>query len=111
MDESSLSSHFDTTAPNMKQDVQEELHQYLKEKELNTLFVSIVESILLEKPDEPIAFIVKFLKVRRMALFRFVDLMMHSFPMVFPSVFRTSSPQKRIRYFDALWNNKCKFRR
>ena len=80
MDESSLSSHFDTTAPNMKQDVQEELHQYLKEKELNTLFVSIVESILLEKPDEPIAFIVKFLKVRRMALFRFVDLMMHSFP-------------------------------
>ncbi|KAL9187954.1 hypothetical protein ACHAXT_006332 [Thalassiosira profunda] len=40
---------------------QEALHSYLEEKKLNALFVSIVEAILVEKPDSPIGFMVGFL--------------------------------------------------
>jgi cAMP-dependent protein kinase regulator len=46
-----------------KQDVQEELKRYLDDKQLNTLFVAIVEKLLLDKPDEPISYIVQYLKV------------------------------------------------
>jgi hypothetical protein len=49
---------------NVKNDVKEELQRYLKEKEINALFVSIVEALLIEKPEEPIRFIFKFLLVR-----------------------------------------------
>lgn len=42
--------------------VQAELEVYLKEKKINMLFVKLVEHLLLNKPDEPISFIVKYLK-------------------------------------------------
>lgn len=44
-------------------DTQGELHQYLKANNLNAIFVSIVEAILIEKPDNPIGFMTKFLLV------------------------------------------------
>jgi len=47
----------------MSSNVQAELQQYLKDKNLNTLFVSIVEALLIDKPDNPIAYIVTYLKV------------------------------------------------
>lgn len=40
-----------------------ELLQYLHEKDLNKIFVSIIEAILTKKPDNPFEFIVHFLKV------------------------------------------------
>ena len=46
-----------------REDVQEELKRYLEEKKLNSIFVAIVETLLLEKPNEPISFIVQYLKV------------------------------------------------
>ena len=46
-------------------DTQAELHDYLKAKNLNAIFVSIVEAILVEKPDNPIGFMTKFLLVRK----------------------------------------------
>jgi hypothetical protein len=49
----------------VKNDVKAELQNYLREKEINALFVSIVESLLLEKPEEPISFIFRFLAVRK----------------------------------------------
>ena len=36
-----------------------ELHKYLEEKKLNALFVSIVEAILVDKPDNPISLMVQ----------------------------------------------------
>ena len=43
-------------------DLQQTLKDYLAEKNLNKLFVSIVESLLLERPDNVAAFIVSYLK-------------------------------------------------
>ncbi|GMH70330.1 hypothetical protein TrLO_g4817, partial [Triparma laevis f. longispina] len=40
-------------------DVQAELQDYLNSKNINTLFIQIVESLLIEKPDNPIGFIVE----------------------------------------------------
>lgn len=40
---------------------QEELHNYLKSKDLNSIFVSLVEEILINKPDNPIGFMTNFL--------------------------------------------------
>jgi len=45
-------------------DVKAELQQYLKEKDLNAIFVSIVEALLIDKPDNPIGFMTKYLLVR-----------------------------------------------
>jgi len=47
----------------MIDDIRQELLEYLKEKDLNNLFVSIIEAILRCKPDNPFEFIVNFLKV------------------------------------------------
>lgn len=43
-------------------DVQAELQQYLSSKNINSLFIQIVESLLIEKPANPIAFIIEYLK-------------------------------------------------
>ena len=42
-------------------DVQAELQNYLNSKNINALFISIVESLLIEKPANPIAFIIEYL--------------------------------------------------
>jgi hypothetical protein len=42
-------------------EVQAELQQYLNSKNINSLFVQLVESILIEKPENPIAFMVEYL--------------------------------------------------
>jgi len=42
-------------------DVQAELQQYLNSKNINSLFIQIVESLLIEKPANPIAFIIEYL--------------------------------------------------
>jgi len=42
-------------------DVQAELQQYLNSKNINSLFIQIVESLLIEKPSNPIAFIIEYL--------------------------------------------------
>lgn len=42
-------------------DVQAELQQYLNSKNINSLFIQIVESLLIEKPGNPIAFIIEYL--------------------------------------------------
>jgi len=42
-------------------DVQAELQQYLNGKNINSLFIQIVESLLIEKPANPIAFIIEYL--------------------------------------------------
>lgn len=41
---------------------QAELNEYLQSKNINQLFIQIVESLLIEKPEKPIAFIVEFLE-------------------------------------------------
>ena len=41
--------------------VQNELQQYLNEKGVNSLFIKIVENLLLAKPENPIAFIIDYL--------------------------------------------------
>jgi cAMP-dependent protein kinase regulator len=41
--------------------VQAELQQYLNSKNINALFIAIVESLLIEKPTNPIAFIIEYL--------------------------------------------------
>lgn len=41
--------------------MQAELQQYLNTKNINSLFISIVENLLIEKPANPIAFIIEFL--------------------------------------------------
>ena len=43
-------------------DLQQTLKDYLAEKNLNKLFVSVVEALLLERPDNVAVFIVKYLK-------------------------------------------------
>lgn len=42
-------------------DVQAELQHYLNSKNINSLFIQIVESLLIEKPANPIAFIIEYL--------------------------------------------------
>jgi len=42
--------------------VQQELQDYLQQKGINTLFINIVESLLLSKPDNPIQHIIEYLK-------------------------------------------------
>lgn len=42
-------------------EVQAELQQYLSSKNINSLFIQIVESLLIEKPENPIAFMVEYL--------------------------------------------------
>eukprot|EP01033_Poteriospumella_lacustris_P015353 gene15353-10976_t len=42
-------------------DVQAELQQYLNSKNINSLFISIVENLLIEKPANPIAFMIEYL--------------------------------------------------
>jgi len=41
---------------------QAELNDYLQSKNINQLFIQIVEALLIEKPDNPIAFTVQFLQ-------------------------------------------------
>ena len=41
--------------------MQAELQQYLNSKNINALFISIVESLLIEKPTNPIAYIIEYL--------------------------------------------------
>ena len=43
-------------------DVQEELQSYLTSKRINHLFIKIVENLLVDKPDNPIHFIIEYLK-------------------------------------------------
>ena len=47
--------------PGVADQVQAELQDYLNVKGVNALFVSIVEGLLIEKPANPIAFIIEFL--------------------------------------------------
>jgi len=47
---------------NTTADVQAELQEYLNSKNINNLFIQIVESLLIEKPDNPIGFIVEYLQ-------------------------------------------------
>lgn len=42
-------------------EVQAELQAYLSSKNINSLFIQIVESLLIEKPENPIGFIVEYL--------------------------------------------------
>lgn len=41
--------------------MQAELQTYLNSKNINSLFISIVESLLIEKPANPIAFMIEYL--------------------------------------------------
>mmetsp|Transcript_40638 Transcript_40638/g.55350 ORF Transcript_40638/g.55350 Transcript_40638/m.55350 type:complete len:402 (-) Transcript_40638:347-1552(-) len=41
---------------------QAELNDYINSKDINPLFIQIVEGMLIEKPDNPIAFIISFLQ-------------------------------------------------
>ena len=56
----SLTSSFFTSIVQAA-DVQAELQQYLNSKNINSLFIAIVESLLIEKPSNPIAFIIEYL--------------------------------------------------
>lgn len=42
-------------------EVQAELQQYLNSKNINSLFIAIVENLLIEKPSNPIAFMIEYL--------------------------------------------------
>ena len=42
--------------------VQQELQEYLQKKGINTLFINLVESLLLAKPENPIAHIIQYLQ-------------------------------------------------
>lgn len=42
--------------------VQQELQDYLHKKNINTLFINLVESLLLSKPENPIAHIIQYLQ-------------------------------------------------
>ena len=41
--------------------MQAELQAYLNSKNINALFIQIVESLLIEKPANPIAFMIEYL--------------------------------------------------
>jgi len=43
--------------------VQMELQDYLSEKGVNSLFIKIVEQLLLSKPESPVSFMMEYLKV------------------------------------------------
>ena len=45
------------------EDVKDELQRYIKENEINSLFVSVVEALLIKKPASPIGFIVQYFVV------------------------------------------------
>ena len=57
----STSSPVSTMKKGTTAEVQAELQQYLKDKNLNDIFVDIVENILLAKPNNPIGFIMKYI--------------------------------------------------
>lgn len=42
--------------------VQQELQDYLQKKGINTLFINLVESLLLAKPENPIVHIIQYLQ-------------------------------------------------
>ena len=42
-------------------EIQADLQAYLTDNDINSLFVSIVENVLLQKPTNPIAFIIDYL--------------------------------------------------
>jgi hypothetical protein len=42
--------------------VQQELQDYLQKKGINTLFINLVESLLLAKPENPISHIIQYLQ-------------------------------------------------
>lgn len=42
--------------------VQQELQDYLHKKGINTLFINLVESLLLAKPENPILHIIQYLQ-------------------------------------------------
>ena len=44
--------------------IKEELQEYLKGKKLNGIFVAMVEALLIEKPENPIRYMVNYLEVR-----------------------------------------------
>lgn len=48
----------------MSAEIQNELRDYLKQKNLNAIFVSIVEAILIDKPENPVGFMAQYLLVR-----------------------------------------------
>jgi cAMP-dependent protein kinase regulator len=50
-----------TNSSKAEQEPQTEVHKYLAEKNINELFVSIVEAILINRPDNPVAFISNYL--------------------------------------------------
>ncbi len=41
--------------------VEMELKDYLRDKNINRVFISIVENLLLSKPDNPIKFMIEYL--------------------------------------------------
>ena len=45
----------------IRDSVQAELQAYLNSKNINALFIQIVESLLIEKPANPIAFMIEYL--------------------------------------------------
>lgn len=51
-----------TTSMSDAESVQQELQAYLQAKGINSLFISMVESLLLTKPDNPIAHIIEYLQ-------------------------------------------------
>jgi len=58
-----------------KDDIREELQTYIKEKNLTSLLTSILESLLIDKPDNPVGHIVRQLTVSQLQLlFRFLHL-------------------------------------
>lgn len=59
----SLYSAFADESPQSSQaaDVEAELQQYLNSNNINSLFIAIVESLLVDKPTKPIAFMIEYL--------------------------------------------------
>jgi len=50
-----------TNSSKEEKEPQTDVHTYLAEKNINELFVSIVEAVLISRPDNPIAFIANYL--------------------------------------------------
>jgi len=48
---------------NGMQNAHHEFKEYLKEKNVDSLFSAIIEHILLDQPDDPIRFIASYLRV------------------------------------------------
>ncbi len=92
----------------VKNDVKAELQNYLREKEINALFVSIVESLLLEKPEEPISFIFRFLAVRTIRNI-FVLSWFQSKKLIFTKIICLSSPLGQVSLADNIRATKNRF--